>query len=578
GLLKLSVNGCDSGFIDVTIRLPAAPPAGSVYYKYGPTAADLTPHWYPFPAQISGDTVTFRITDGGFGDDDLTRNGAISDPGGVAIQTGPAPFFTSRLVPIVLDVDNGNAHYSSELVVTNNGTNPQDPPLRATLLYTPSLGSGGGSVNESFPRGPAVIPDVIGWLRDKGLPIPTSGAQAGTLLVTFDGLRDPAGAAVTARTAALTAAPQPEGRAGLAYAGIDPAHGATGSMTVLGLRSTAADRSNLAVFNTSGSPITLKIAVFSGTGDGRSAVVAAAETLPPHGWRQFDRVLDAVGFSDGWAVIERVSTSGSFGAYGVVNDNVTNDGSFIPADPPVARDSLRIPVLVETPTFQSELVLTNTSPQPAMLALTYVESLATAATPGLQVFLLLPGRTQQIIPDAIDFLRSSGASIGPRGAASYAGSLLIEASATSASGLHAAARTAALSPAGGQFGLFTPAVAADEEAVQDAWVYGLVSDDSRRSNVAVVHAGQPGSGPLELTLQVFVEQGPLGPPATVLLDPGGWRQFNDFLRTKGVAGSGFVHVTRTRGTASWIAYGVVNDGAGPGQRTGDGAYVPMERR
>ncbi len=29
------------------------------------------------------------------------------------------------------------------------------------------------------------------------------------------------------------------------------------------------------------------------------------------------------------------------------------------------------------------------------------------------------------------------------------------------------------------------------------------------------------------------------------------------------------------GTAPWIAYGVINDGANPGERTGDGAYVPM---
>ena len=29
------------------------------------------------------------------------------------------------------------------------------------------------------------------------------------------------------------------------------------------------------------------------------------------------------------------------------------------------------------------------------------------------------------------------------------------------------------------------------------------------------------------------------------------------------------------GTAPWIAYAVVNDGASPGERTGDGAYVPM---
>jgi hypothetical protein len=38
-----------------------------------------------------------------------------------------------------------------------------------------------------------------------------------------------------------------------------------------------------------------------------------------------------------------------------------------------------------------------------------------------------------------------------------------------------------------------------------------------------------------------------------------------------------VRVRRTAGAAYWIAYAVVNDGAGPGQRTGDGAFVPMVR-
>jgi hypothetical protein len=36
-----------------------------------------------------------------------------------------------------------------------------------------------------------------------------------------------------------------------------------------------------------------------------------------------------------------------------------------------------------------------------------------------------------------------------------------------------------------------------------------------------------------------------------------------------------VKLTRTAGIAPWIAYGVVNDGAAPGQRTSDGAYVAM---
>jgi hypothetical protein len=46
------------------------------------------------------------------------------------------------------------------------------------------------------------------------------------------------------------------------------------------------------------------------------------------------------------------------------------------------------------------------------------------------------------------------------------------------------------------------------------------------------------------------------------------------LATVGVR-SGWVKITRSSGTSPWVAYGVINDGGHPGERTGDGAYVPM---
>jgi hypothetical protein len=51
-------------------------------------------------------------------------------------------------------------------------------------------------------------------------------------------------------------------------------------------------------------------------------------------------------------------------------------------------------------------------------------------------------------------------------------------------------------------------------------------------------------------------------------------QLDAFLANAGVA-NGWVVIRRTTGTAPWLAYGVVNDGGTPGERTGDGAYVPM---
>jgi hypothetical protein len=43
------------------------------------------------PAAISGSTVTFSITDGGLGDDDLAANGIVEDQGGPGVPT-PAAF------------------------------------------------------------------------------------------------------------------------------------------------------------------------------------------------------------------------------------------------------------------------------------------------------------------------------------------------------------------------------------------------------------------------------------------------------------------------------------------------------
>jgi hypothetical protein len=55
-----------------------------------------------------------------------------------------------------------------------------------------------------------------------------------------------------------------------------------------------------------------------------------------------------------------------------------------------------------------------------------------------------------------------------------------------------------------------------------------------------------------------------------------WRPALLLAAAAGVA-NGWIGIARTSGTAPWIGYGVVNDGGAPGQRTGDGAYVPMER-
>ncbi len=74
----------------VVLTYPEDLPAGTRYYKYGPTADNPADHWYAYPgAVISGNTITLTLTDGGAGDSDLSVNGIIADPGGPAWISAP---------------------------------------------------------------------------------------------------------------------------------------------------------------------------------------------------------------------------------------------------------------------------------------------------------------------------------------------------------------------------------------------------------------------------------------------------------------------------------------------------------
>jgi cyclophilin family peptidyl-prolyl cis-trans isomerase len=77
-------------------------PEGTVpdtYYKYGKTPGNSTPHWYEFMwddesktgAVIQGNVVTLYFADGQRGDDDLTINGVIVDPGAPAFLAESSP-------------------------------------------------------------------------------------------------------------------------------------------------------------------------------------------------------------------------------------------------------------------------------------------------------------------------------------------------------------------------------------------------------------------------------------------------------------------------------------------------------
>ncbi len=484
-------------------------------------------------------------------------------------SAAPAAAQERTVVPIVLDVTARESRFTTELSLANPGSTA----VTVALRYTASLGTalGSGTVPETIPAGGQVrYADAIAALRSKGLAIPKTGPQGGTLVI------ESPDAAIVATARTTTPIASPAGRAGLAYGGLGEADAFTGSATVFGLRSTTADRSNVAVFSTSEEEVTLRVTAFDGE-SGASAVVDAARTLPSYGWHQYDEVLWKAGFASGWVVVERlVGGSGSFSAYGVINDNGTSDGSFVPPARFAAPGStLVLPALVEAGAFVSELVLANGGFEDATISLTYVESLSPQSGAGGTVKIVVPAGRQRIFPDALEELRRRGLAIGPKGAG-HAGSVRVLVSGVPLDQVFVAARTASKAPGRGQFGVFTPAVPAGTGAAAEMVLYGLGADAFNRTNVAVLHAGDTGTGPVTLRLQVHdgaAGGAPAGSPLDVTLEGGEWAQPEGFFAASGVA-NGFVRVTLLEGDAPWIAYGVVNDGRWPGERTGDGAYVP----
>ena len=480
-----------------------------------------------------------------------------------------------RVVPVVLDVTS-RTRYTTELSLRNLSA----VTLPLTVTYTASLGSGSGSKSDSLAPGEQrIIPDAIAWLRSKGLAIPTSGSQAGTLAFQPPwSLPGPHPLAVTARTTSPVAAPLPAGFAGLAYSAAAPSTAFFDSLTIYGLRENERERSNVAVLNPGTVPVTVRITAVSGDSGART-VTHDAMALSPGAWTQVNGALAEAGYANGWVVVDRTSPSGSFSAYGVVNDNTTDDGSFVqPVGGTFPGSTLTLPVLVEGPVFRSELVLANRSSASVTFRLEYKESAHPERGAGGTVNVVVPPGIQRILQEAVAYLRTNGAAIGASGGDTLAGAVRVTVTGAPLADVFVGARTAAQVPSGtGQFGLFYGAVPPGREAGSDALVPGLRAGATLRSNVAVVNAGSNALGAVTLELQTLDGTNSSvawGAPVTVTLQPGQWAQPLSLTATAGPS-SASVRIRRTSGTAPWIAYGVVNDGGAPGERTGDGAFVDM---
>lgn len=546
----------------LTASLVGAPARGTLALQ--PSGAFV---YVPSSGFVGTDSFTYRASD--------SRGGSsASVTATIAVPAAEA----ERVVPIVLDAFGvGTSRFRSELVLANRGVTQATVEMTYTAA-TALNASGSGTVTETLGAGrQLVLDDALSYLRDRGLPIPpaVSGAsQGGSLRVRFRNLSSPDAGAAFARTTALL----PEGRAGVAYPAVSPSEWqAAAGQHVFGLRESAEARSNLALVNLgSTDDVALRVTLQSGTmGDRSSYLLPETIWLRPLQWTQIGSVLARAGFTNGWALVERVAGSSPFFAYGVFNDYGTNDGSFIDPIPVSAGvPSRTVPVVLELGIYSSELILTNPTASNVAVRLGYVESLAAGGVARRAGIDLLQPKEQKVV-EAIPHLRALGVDIGPAGA-SYAGSVVatFTASGQPVNGF-AGARTKSPGQPQGAYGVYYSGFGAGQEASSEAWVFGLRQDADSRSNVAVAHA-EAGGAPVTLRADVFDgETGAVaGGTANVTLQPGQWFQWNEILKASGLR-QGYVRVFRVSGSSPFLAYGVVNDGGSGRPGTNDGSYVPM---
>ena len=531
-------------------------------------------------AGMSGSLVT--ITPGASGSATVTVT-AVDGRGGVAYQTieivvdakpddNPADF---TFVPVILNAEGRNkAFFTSELTLTNRGTD------LATLdfTYTAHIGGGSGTVREYLEAGRQwIVPDAVEFLRERGLPIPDAGKRIGTLRVASSRLGS-SDIGVTVRTTTAV----PEGRAGLAYPGVRVEAGFNDSVYVCGLRQNEQDRSNVALQHM-GTPedgsITLRATVFSGDPKISEGHVLEDRILAPGGFYQYNGILNMAGFTNGFVKVERVEGTAPFYAYGVINDQVNSDGSFVfPVRESSVVGSFRytLPVIVETGGFTSELTVTNFSGEVRRIIFSFVADGIRTADHTASFTLTLEAGEQRIIPDIIhtELRRKGVEGVGPaRGG--LAGAVIATVGRQGMSGIVIAARTGTPDGGGGQYGLFYNAVPDEAASTDSVWIYGLQQNATNRSNVALINTGALNDMPSTFEIDVYDGSGD-SQLRTLNLTVGQrrWFQFNGIL---GKMSQGYVHVKKISGDNPFLAYGIVNDGASPGQRSGDGAYVPARR-
>ena len=492
------------------------------------------------------------------------------DVGSFRLTTG------SLFVPVILSSAGRNqSFFTSELTLTNRGEEEIELDYTYTSRDEPQKRSGRAS--DVLPAGrQKIATNALTYLAGLGIPIPETGNQLGTLRVEV-----PPGSEVEAVVRTTTIVP--DGRAGLAYLGIAEEEGFSEPVYLCGLRQNSQDRSNVA-FQNMGAPgegaITLKTTVYSGEASDTSPRELDDITLGPGGFYQHNAVLNVLGGNaNGYVKVERVEGEAPFYAYGVINDQANSDGSFVF---PVTASSLEgkmsqtLPVIVESRDFTSELTVTNFSDEPRTLDFEFVSEHIQGDEKVVGFQMELEAGEQVIVPELVEALRREEmAGLGEK-RDFYLGALFVTAEEGDLSGVVIGARTSS-EGGGGQYGVFYNAVPEGEGFDREAWVEGLQQNEENRSNLALVNTGEVNDSPSVFHVEIYNgETGMLEETVVTKAIPArGWHQIDRILsRATPETRQGYIRIEKMSGENPFLAYGVVNDGRAPGDRSGDGAYLP----
>ena len=486
----------------------------------------------------------------------------IGTSGGLVVAGEGSSRVDVLSVPVLLSTAGpGGAGFESDLLLTNAGTTP----ARVSLRYVAASGGGTGTVEREVPpSGQLHAPSAIDFLRDAGLQISRDGPLVGTLRISTSGASSPKALAATVRVTT-------QAGAGVSFGGVRRLEALRETSYVPWLVETERDRSNLALVNAGGAddgPVTLRITVESGDAATPGRAVLPDVVLEPGGFRQLNRVLLVAGLATrlGWARIERVAGRAPYLAWGAVNDNASDDGSFVPATTECDRAELNlwvVPVAIQSSRYATELVVTNPGEQPVQVDLTL------AAT-GTTLRETIAPRATFHVPDLFAELRHRGLAGAPAAGDAIASPLYVGPYGAT-NGVLAGVRVTSVTPDGRSHGLFEPAVLEPHHSTSVV-VPDLRQDGKTRTNLAVVNLRSQSA-----TFELEVFDGATGRLAAsrdeIPLARNELLQINAVLREMCPGVERAWARIRPAVEGSFVAYAVINDGSAPGRGTDDGSFV-----